>query len=81
MAICVCVCEYKSYVFKCVCVCSHGPLANLVNHCCAAIMRVFTCACVCVYATCLPGGLSLPAVPLCESEVSPLELPSALIWS
>lgn len=60
MAICVCVCEYKSYVFKCVCVCSHGPLANRVNHCCAAIMRVFTCACVCVCVCYMsPGRLVL----------------------
>lgn len=64
-----------AYMCVCVYVCAHEPVGNPVNHYCVSSM----CARVCV--SCLPGGLSLPAVLLCESEVSPLELPSALIWS
>ncbi len=72
MPICVCVCVY---------VCVHEPVGNPVNHYCVSSVCAHVCVCVCVYVSCLPGGLSLPAVLLCESEVSLLELPSALIWS
>lgn len=65
------------YAYMCmpVYVCVREPVSNPLNHCRVSSM------CVCMCVPCLPGGLSLPAVLLCESEVSPLELPSALIWS
>lgn len=90
---CVCVCgsrhvlvshgineeEGWGVVSVCVCiyVCNHGPMGKPVNHNSVSSMAAHMCACV----HRLPGGLSLPAELLCESEVSPLELPSALIWS
>lgn len=64
-------------LYVCIYVCNHGPVGNPVKHYSVCSMCAHMCACV----QCLPGGLSLPAELLCESEVSPLELPSALIWS
>lgn len=57
------------------CVYNHGPVGNPVNHSSVSGLDALTCV------PCIPRGSSLPAEPLCESEVSPLELPSALIWS
>lgn len=64
---------YGLYLHLCVSVCTQVLVGNLVNHFSTAHAN----ACV----PSLPRGLSLPAVLLRESEVSPLELPSALICS